>query len=243
MSKKQSETTRTERAAAFRKQQAAGERRRRLIVIGSVLVVLVIIVGAGVLLGNRGDSSPAAAAATVQARANGQALDVGSNPKAPKVVVYEDFLCPYCREFESASRTSLRAAAKRGDVYIEYRPFHLLQDDYSSLALTAWGAVLEKGTGAQALKLHDLLYENQPYESDTNKPGIKDLQALARKAGVSDSAVLTAMGQENQAFIDAADDSATQAHVTGTPTVSLDGKQLEGSPTDLASQLEQQFSK
>jgi protein-disulfide isomerase len=245
MSKKQRETNRTARAAAVRREQAAKERNRRIVLTAVVLVVLAVIVTAGVLIGNRGTSSSATtgpAASKVGARAEGQALVIGTNAKAPKVVVYEDFLCPYCREFESSSRATLRDAAEKGKAVVEYRPFHLLQDDYSTEALTAWAAVLQKGTPAQALKFHDLLYENQPYESDTNKPSIDDLVALAKKADVTDSSVLDAMRQSDQAFVDAADSAASKAGVQGTPTVFLDGKQLEGSPSQLADTLKQRLA-
>ncbi len=245
MSKKQRETSRTERAAAVRRQQASRERRRRTVLTTVVLLVLAAIVAAGALIGNRGTSSPTASEASVSkvdARADGQALVIGTNPDAPKVVIYEDFLCPYCREFESASRTTLRDAAEKGKAVVEYRPFHLLQDDYSVEALTAWSAILEKGTPEQALKFHDLLYENQPYESDTDKPGIDDLVALAKRAGVTDASVLDAMRESNQGFVDAATKAATDAGVQGTPTVTLDGKMLEGSPSQLADTLEQRLT-
>ncbi len=242
MSKKQRETSRTARAAAVRRAQASQERRRRVAITMAVLAVLAVIITAGVLLGGSG-GTPSTAATKVQAHADGQALAVGTDPKATKVVIFEDFLCPYCREFESASRTTLRDAAARGDAYVEYRPFHLLQDDYSTLALTAWATVLQQGTPQQALKLHDLLFENQPYESDQNKPGIDDLVALAKKAGVKDSAVLNAMRDPNQQFVDAADTVATEAGVQGTPTVIVDGKQLKGSPSELAEQLAQRLAK
>ena len=62
------------------------------------------------------------------------------------------------------------AAADKGTVQVEYRPFHLLQDDYSTRALSAWAAVLEQGTPKQALSFHDLLYDNQPYEAAPDKP-------------------------------------------------------------------------
>ena len=159
------------------------------------------------------------------------------------MVVYEDFLCPYCREFESASRATLRAAAARGDAIVEYRPFHLLQDDYSTLALTAWAAVLEHGTPQQALKLHDLLYENQPYEDDADKPGIKDLVALAKKAGVTDPEVLKEMAKPDESFVDAATTAATEAGVQGTPTVLIDGKPLVGSPSQLADAVKERLAK
>jgi protein-disulfide isomerase len=242
MSKKQRETNRTARAAAVRKEQASQERRRRVVITVAVLAVLAAVITAGVLLGG-GGSSPSPAAAKVEARADGQALAVGTDSKATKVVVYEDFLCPYCREFESSSRTTLRDAAARGDAYVEYRPFHLLPDSYSTLALSAWGVVLQQGTPQQALKFHDLLYENQPYESAADKPGIDDLVALAKKAGVKDSSVLKAMREPDQQFVDAADTVATEAGVESTPTVTVDGKPLEGSVAELVDQLEQRLAK
>ena len=244
MSKKQRETNRTARAAAVRREQAGRERRRRIVISAIVLVLLAVIVTAGVLIGT-GGSSPSqagASASKVGARADGQALVIGTNPKAPKVVVYEDFLCPYCREFESASRATLRDAAEKGTAVVEYRPFHLLQDDYSTEALTAWSAVLQKGTPEQALKFHDLLYENQPYESDTDKPSIDDLVDLAKKAGVTDSSVQDAMRQSNQEFVDAANKAATDAGVQGTPTVVFDGKPLVGSPSQLADTVKQRLA-
>jgi protein-disulfide isomerase len=244
MSKKLRDTNRAERAAAVRREQATKERNRRILLTAVVLVVLAVIVTAGVLLGGGGSSpSPAGASVSkVNARADGQALVIGTNPDAPKVVIYEDFLCPYCREFESSSRGTLRTAAEKGKAVVEYRPFHLLQDDYSVEALTAWAAVLQKGTPEQALKLHDLLYENQPYENDPNKPSVDDLRDLAKKAGVTDSSVLDAMGDSNQDFVDAANKSASDAGVSGTPTVLYDGKPLVGSPSQLADTLKQKLA-
>ncbi|MBV9832379.1 MAG: thioredoxin domain-containing protein, partial [Marmoricola sp.] len=157
-------------------------------------------------------------------------LVVGSNARAKyKVVVYEDFLCPYCRQFETSSRDFLREAAAKGKVQVEYRPFHLLQDDYSTRALSAWAAVLQGGTPQQALKLHNLLYDNQPYESDPNKPDTATLTSWAKQAGVTDQKVLDAIGTPDTAFVGAANAAASKAGVTGTPTVFVNGKELTGS--------------
>jgi protein-disulfide isomerase len=229
MSKKERAANRTERAAAIQAQQARQERNRKALIVAAVVVVLAAVVAAGVIFS--GGSAP-------KATASGQALVVGNDPAATtKVVVYEDFLCPYCRELETSSRSFLRADAEKGNVQVEYRPFHLLQDDYSTRALTAWAAVLQKGTPAQALRFHDLLYDNQPYESDGNKPGVDDLVKLAEKAGVTDSTVLDAIKQPDQAFVDAADADAQKAGVQGTPTVFVNGKELQGSVAELSDQL------
>jgi protein-disulfide isomerase len=229
MSKQQREVNRRERAAAIQKEAASKERNRRLLITLAIVVVLSAVVAGFVIFSGGGDSTTAAPVAA-PAKASGQALVVGSNDKAKyKVVVYEDFLCPFCRQFETSSRDFLRADAQRGTVQVEYRPFHLLQDDYSTRALSAWAAVLQQGTPAQALKLHDLLYDNQPYEQDPSKPGASTLASWAKKAGVTDKTVLSATGDTDATFVDAADAAADKAGVTGTPTVFVNGREVTGS--------------
>jgi protein-disulfide isomerase len=237
MSKKERETSRTARAAAIQKQQAAQERTRKILVVAAVLVVLVAIVIAGVVLSG-GDKTAATTGPSPKAVASGNALVVGDNPDAKvKVVVYEDFLCPYCREFESSSRSFIRKDAEAGKVLVEYRPFNLLQDPYSPMALSAWGAVLHDGTGKQALAFHDLLYEKQPYENDANKPGIDQLVSWAKKSGVKDDTVLNAMRKNDPAFVKATNLTASEANVQGTPTVVVNNKVLQGSAADMADQV------
>jgi protein-disulfide isomerase len=237
MSKKGRDANRSARAAAIQKEQAARERNRKTAIVVAVLLVLGVIVAAGVLLsgGDKGDTS---SGATPQASAVGQALVVGNEPAAKvKAVVYEDFLCPYCRELELATRDFLRADAAKGKALVEYRPFQLLPDQYSTLALTAWGAVLQKGTAQQALAFHDILFDKQPNESAPDKPDVDQLVAWAKQAGVKDRSVLDAIGKPNPAFVEAADKAATAAGVQGTPTVIVNGKTLQGSPSDMADQL------
>lgn len=239
MSKKNRESNRTARAAAIQKQQASRERNRKALIVVVVLVVLAAVVTAGVLLSG-GDKPTPGAGAGSGVVASGESIVVGTDPGAKvKVVVYEDFLCPYCREFESTSRAFVRDEAGKGKVLVEYRPFQLIDDEYSTLALTAWAAVLQNGTPKQALAFHDLLFENQPYEATVDKPGVAQLGALAKKAGVRDQAVLDAFGKENAEFVTAAGAAATEADVRSTPTVLVNGKELEGSPSAMADQLRQ----
>jgi protein-disulfide isomerase len=239
MSKQQREVNRRERAAAVQKAAAAKERNRRLLITLAIVVVLSAVVAGFVIFSGSGDTTTASTA-SAPAKASGQALVVGKNDKAKyKVVVFEDFLCPFCRQFETSSRDFLRADAKKGTVQVEYRPFHLLQDDYSTRALSAWAAVLQQGTPAQALKFHDLLYDNQPYEQDPSKPGASKLASWAKKSGVTSKSVLAATGQSDGAFVSAADATATKAGVDGTPTVFVNGKQLTGSSvSDIVDNLE-----
>jgi protein-disulfide isomerase len=239
MSKQQREVNRRERAAAVQKEAAAKERNRRLLITLAIVVVLSAVVAGFVIFSGSGDTTTASTV-SAPAKASGQALVVGSNDKAKyKVVVFEDFLCPFCRQFETTSRDFLRADAKKGTVQVEYRPFHLLQDEYSTRALSAWAAVLQQGTPGQALKFHDLLYDNQPYEQDPNKPGASKFASWAKKSGVTSKSVLAAMGKSDDAFVSAADAAAAKASVEATPTVFVNGKQLAGnSVSDIVDNLE-----
>ena len=58
---------------------------------------------------------------------------------------------------------------------------------------------------------------------------------------MKESSILDAVKQSNQSFVDAADKSATDADVQGTPTVLYDGKPLDGSPSQLADTLKQRL--
>ncbi len=240
MSKKDRELNRAARAAAIRKKQSDRERKRRISIVAVIVLVLGGLVAGGFLLTGGRSGTTEKSGAPLKARASGQTLVVGDNPDAGvKVVVYEDFLCPYCREFESASRGLLRTGVAEGKVLVEYRPFQLLPDPYSAAALTAWGAVLQKGTPAEALAFHDLLYDNQPYEAAADKPGVERFAEWAAEAGVKDQQVLDALGAPDPTFVDAAGATAKEAGVKGTPTVVVNGEVLSGSSiADMVKTLE-----
>ena len=265
MSKSGRDTGRRERAAAIQAEQARAERNRKVALIGAVVVVVAVIAAAVFWYsGGSGDSTTTAAdAAKVPSRAVGladapattiaakdapagdsPALVLGKATAPVKVVVYEDFLCPYCREFEEASRDFLHAAAQKGEVEVEYRPFHLLSPQYSLDALNAFGAVLAKSSPTVALRFHDLLYDKQPYETASSFPDAGKLASWAKSVGGDSGAVQDAVEANDPAYAKAADDLASAAKVPGTPTVFVNGETLSGSsPADMANKLQKMINK
>jgi protein-disulfide isomerase len=232
---------RSQKAAAVRAAQARKERNRRIAISAAVVAALAVIVAGGVWFtsGANGGQTVGPPTSVVGVTVGDHSLVIGRPSAKVKVVVYEDFLCPFCRQLELSTRDFLHQDAAAGKVQVEYRPFQLLQDDYSKRALNAWSAVLQKGTPAQALKFHDLLYDSQPFEQTRNKPGVAALQKLARKAGVTNQQVLDAFGTEDTAFYQAVQQAASTAKVQSTPTVLVNGKQVPGaSVQDIADQLE-----
>lgn len=227
MSKQKREESRTERAAAIRAEQATKERNRRLALIAGIVIVLGAIVAAGAWYS--GDSPTPTDNSSVAVAAGEGSILVGDSTAPVKIVIYEDFLCPYCRQLEDSTRDFLRENAAKGKVLVEYRPINLLTEfSYSARSMNAWAAVLKHASPQVALKLHDLFYENQPYEQSSDQTTDADIAKLVAKAGGDNAAVRTAMKTQDQAFFAAASQTMTAEGIDGTPTVVLNGRQLKG---------------
>jgi protein-disulfide isomerase len=242
MSKRNRDVARADRiakAAALRKQQEAAERRRRTLMIGGVVVALLVVVVGGWFLSRALDTT-----GDVNAPAAGSKYGVTLGPaNAPHdVVIYEDFLCPFCGEFEKASRDDLAKLAEEGKVRVEYRPFDFLSTlgDYSARSAEAFSIVLDKSGPDVAKKFHDLLYENQPEEKGPF-PSNADILKLAVQAGANEADVKDAITNADGKgpWVTGATQAALDAGVRSTPTVLLDGKVFQDgrSQDEIASNL------
>lgn len=213
-----------------------------LSVVGVVVAMAVIIGGALAYSLTRDSGTDAPSSSSYS-------LGIGKKSAPHTVVVYEDFLCPYCQAFEAASRAQLTKLAQQGKVYVEYRPFHFLDPDYSLEALNAFavvkGAYPSTSPTGVAKKFHDLLYENQPSEQGPF-PSTSDLVDLAVKAGAAKSKVEDGIKDTSSEkdWTDGATKEALATGLQGTPTVLLDGTQFQqgSSVEDIASNLIKQLS-
>jgi protein-disulfide isomerase len=233
MSKQNREQGRTERAAAIRAAQARKERNRRIAIIAGVVVLLGAIVAGGAWYGSGGNDKTPTVSGGPPVAAGTASLKMGKADAPVKIVIYEDFLCPFCRELESSTRDFLRENAAKGKVLVEYQPINLLkQFPYSAKALNAWAAVLKHEGPEAALELHDLLYEHQPYEQSSNGVSDSEIAGWVKDAGADTSAVRSAMKAQDAGFFSAAEQAMTSAKVTSTPTVLINGQLLP--PTGVA---------
>lgn len=237
MSKQSARESRTERAAAAMEVQRRRERRRAtLMILGVVLVLLVVVVG-GFLVNRARDTSSNVSAPAAGTGSYG--VTIGDKNAPHTVVIYEDFLCPYCGELEKITHSELATLADQGKVYVEYRPFNLLQTDYSVAAASAFKVVLDSSGPTVAKSFHDLLYADQPAETGPF-PSSSWLVDKAVQAGAKESAVRSGIEQESQkAWVDRASTAAHDAGVRGTPTILLDGQVFQDGRTigDLAQNL------
>ena len=229
---------RTQRAAAAMREQQAQERRRRNFMVGGVVVALLVILAGGYLLSRALDTTTDVSA---PAAGSDYGLTIGGADAAHEIVIYEDFLCPFCGELEAATRDDLAQLAADGKVRVEYRPFNLLSTygDYSARSAGAFSIVRDKSGPEVAKKFHDLLYENQPEEKGPF-PSNADLVDLAVRAGADEAEVRDPIeNEQGAAWVEGATQAALDAGVRGTPTVLLDGKVFQEGRTmdDLAQNL------
>lgn len=231
-------TTRAQKAAEMRAAQARQESRRRILTIAAVLAVMVLIIGGAIAISVLNKDEVKA----VAAGSSDYGVSIGDKDAPHTVIIYEDFLCPFCGELEAATRDDLAKLAADGKVFVEYRPFDLLSrlGDYPIRATSAFALVLEKSGPDVAKKFHDLLYENQPSEQNPDAATNDDLVDLAVEAGASESDVREGIESlSHEDWVTKATEEAGKAGVTGTPTILLDGEVFDDGRTvdDLADNL------
>ena len=220
------------RAAAAR----AESRRRNGIRLGVALVVVLVVVGFGVLIqtqrGNQKTGSSNAAPANTSGPANG-AITVGQASAPVTVKAYEDFQCPICKDFEASSAPTLQKLVDDGTIKLEYHPISFLDrmssTKYSTRALNAAGCVINAKPSAFPA-FHTLLFENQPAENSAGAPD-SDLVAWAKQAGAGDISSCVKAGTYDSWTVRVTD-QASKDGVNGTPTVFVNGKQLENPTPD-----------
>ncbi|MBB3676257.1 DsbA family protein [Modestobacter versicolor] len=211
---------------------AAAARRRRAVTGGvlaaAVLVVALIVV---IVVQTQRTSTSADAAAPPNTTDGGYAFAVGSADAPVTMDVYEDFQCPVCAQLESTAGSTIAELVDDGTVQVRYHGMAFLDrassTEYSTRALNAAAVVAESGTDAFRA-FHELLFANQPEEGSA---GLSDDQLVeyATQAGATGADV--AQGIEDRRYADwvaAATDRASEDGVTGTPTVFVDGDQLDG---------------
>lgn len=226
--KRDARRARTERARAqAEERRKAAKRKEQLTRAGLIAGVLVLIVGGYFLVTSLGSDKPD----TAPAGASGNYGLVIGEPDAPKeIVVYEDFLCPFCGQLELTVRDQLDAAVEAGEVSVEYRPLPFLEriSDYSPESANAFAVVLDESGPEVAKAFHDLLFDNQPSE-DGPFPDEDQLVDWAVEAGATEADVRP--GIEEMAFegwVDAAGEAASKDGINSTPTVFVDGQKVEG---------------
>lgn len=216
-------------------EQAAREKKvRTWVTVGIIGVVLVIAIGVVAAVVSRGGSGSAAGGTPTVAQGgaiDGTALVVGKANAPVTVDVYQDYMCPYCGQFERANRDDIASLVADGTVKLRIHPMNFLDPQsggskYSTRAANAVVTVAQNEPD-KLLALNAALYEHQPSEGSQ---GLSDdeIAQLAKSVGVGAATVAKFVAGTNNSFVDASNAAAGDAGVQSTPTVKINDKEFKG---------------
>jgi protein-disulfide isomerase len=213
-------------AARVIREQLARERRRRRTLWTSIVAVAVLVIAGGIGYGVYAAQHKSSFATPPGSVANGTGFATGSGPAT--VDVYEDFLCPHCKEFEDASGSAVEQLASQGKARVIYHPIAILDGasttNYSTRSAAAAGCAGAEGKFREYAKA---LFAQQPSEGSA---GLSDdqLVQIGTSIGLSESSFGTCVRDGTyKSWVQHVTDEASAAGVTGTPTVKVNGRQVQ----------------
>ncbi|MCB5179322.1 DsbA family protein [Streptomyces antimicrobicus] len=221
------------------REKARDKRRRTLIVAGAVVGVLGLAAVVGVIAANTGKDGAAEAGPVVApSGATGKdalAIRTGKDGAPSTLVVWEDFRCPACKVFEDTYRTTVHELEAKGQLKVEYHLVTLIDGNMGgSGSLKAANAAACAQDAGKFSAYHDVLFQNQPPETDDAYAKDAKLIELARKVDglvtptfekcVADGVHNAWVGKSYEAF--------RTGKFRGTPTVLLNGKDVFGDQAD-----------
>jgi protein-disulfide isomerase len=166
-------------------------------------------------------SAPASPPATV--KAPGADAEAG---KPVKVVLYIDFICPVCKNFEAQYNETLTKLRDEGKITVEYRPLGFLDSrsttNYSSRAANAAACVVNESPEKYS-DFVNALFDKQPAEGSAGLSD-DDLKKMATEVGAKN--IDSCIDQKTyRPWVKYTTQEAAAIGVSGTPTVIVDGKQ------------------
>lgn len=201
----------------------------------AVVVVLALVVGGVLWNRNRGQGGTA----NEQVLNSNAALIIGAPDAKTTIDVFEDFMCPVCKQFEQQSGQAVVGAVDAGKLRVRYHMLNFLnrQSASGNYSSRAAGALQCVGAGENRevfFKYHTALFADQPKEGSDSDPSNADLSTIAAAQGASAATQkCIADGAKVAEGEKAAEESQNQlAKATGgqvaTPTVLSGGEPVDG---------------
>ncbi|MEU6086032.1 thioredoxin domain-containing protein [Streptomyces sp. NPDC047085] len=250
MSEKNRDGKRTarERLAVEREKQKAAEKRRRALIVGaSVVCVLGLAAVIGVIAANAGKEKGEKSAGPVVAPSGAQgkdslAIPVGKDGAKSTLTVWEDFRCPACQSFETRYRPVLHELVDAGKLRIDYHLVRLIDGNLGGTgSLRAANAAACAQDAGKFRDFHDVLYENQPPETDDAFGDDAKLIELAGKVNGLDTPAFRKCVKDgtHNSWVNKSHAAFKAGHFGGTPTVLFGGKNIYQDQTLTPDKLKQ----
>jgi protein-disulfide isomerase len=229
-----------DRMQAERERQKSKDRQRRmLIALAAVVGVLAVVAVVGLLIGGLGDDGDDGKAVAYPKGAVGEdrlALPAGQADAPATLTVYEDFRCPACGQFETVFSKTINELADAGKLRTEYRLVTLIDGNFGgSGSLTAANAAACAQDAGEFVPYHDVLFANQPPETDDAFADKGRLKELAGEVDGLRGRTFDACVDDGtyDGWVDASDDAFGESGHNSTPTVLLDGESIYGQGSNL----------
>ncbi|MEV6111926.1 thioredoxin domain-containing protein [Streptomyces sp. NPDC052109] len=250
MSDKNRDAKRTarERLAVEREKQKSAEKRRRTLIVGaSVVCVLGLAVVIGVIAANSGKNKGSESAGPVVAPSGAQgkdslAIPVGKDNARSTLTVWEDVRCPACQSFEVTYRPTLHELVDSGKLRIEYHLVRLIDGNLGGTgSLRGANAAACAQDAGKFRDYHDVLYANQPKETDDAYADNDKLIELAGKVGGLDTPAFQKCVKDgtHDSWVNKANKAFQSGNFNSTPTVLLNGKNIYQDQTLTPAKLKQ----
>jgi protein-disulfide isomerase len=211
-------------------QQKAAERRRRVTIWTAVAVVAVLVIagliGWGVLSSQQSTDAQKLTTPSV-AVDDGTAFAAGSGPVV--VDIYEDFMCPICHEFEIQTGPAIKQLISDNKVTVRYHPVSILDraSNGTEFSTRAAGAAAAAAMDGRFTEYHQVLFDNQPAEGTDGLDDAKLIE-LGRTVGLGDTFATAVNERTYDAWVTKSTDTFSARGFTGTPTIVVAGKQVQG---------------
>lgn len=200
----------------------------------------------GILLGSDGTTVSAATTPALEADADPTSTDQSALADTANIVMYVDYLCPICGNFENTNGEQITSWVTAGNATVEVHPISILDrlssgTEYATRAANAAACVANYEPN-KFLDFNTAMFAQQPAE---NSSGLTDaeLTSLVDGAGATGAEVASCItDQTYSGWVDASTQRALDGpipnsdieQVKGTPTILVNGVSYTGSFTDAA---------
>ncbi|OKK20135.1 hypothetical protein AMK09_16160 [Streptomyces sp. CB02488] len=238
MSEKNQEGKRAarDRLIQQREQLKARERRRRTLIVSTAVVgVLALAAVVGVIAANsggKGSKDKASGPAVAPSGATGKdslAIQVGADEAPSTLTIWEDFRCPVCAQFENAFRDTIHQLEQSKQLKVEYHLATLIDGNLGgSGSLKAANAAACAQDVGKFSAYHDILYRNQPQESDDAFGDNSKLIDLSKKVDGLDTPAFRSCVDDGRhdSWVQKSDKAFRDGGFQGTPTALLNGQSI-----------------
>ncbi|MCP3817304.1 DsbA family protein [Streptomyces sp. A3M-1-3] len=225
-----------ERLIEERERQKARDRRRRTLIVSAAVVgVLGLAAVVGLIAANAGDDGEEASGPVVApSGATGKdalAIPVGKDSAKSTLVIWEDFRCPACKSFEDNYRDTIHELSDEGQLKVEYHLATLIDGNMGgSGSLRSANAAACAQDAGKFTEYHDVLFQNQPPETDDAFAKNDRLIELAGKVEGLDTAAFKQCVNEgtHDSWAVKSNEAFQAGGFQGTPTVLLNGENIFG---------------